>query len=334
MQALRESTTLRVGGIPEAYLSITDTASLSEARNYLRTSKRPYAILGGGSNVLAAEEIKGVILRNAIEGITYVDRVDEVIVRAGGGVRWDDLVADTVREGYWGLENLSGIPGTVGAAPIQNVGAYGVEVAQSIEYVEFFDLESGGMHILSNKDCAFGYRTSIFSREARTWFITSVSFRLSKSPLRKLTYVDLAKTFVHNTSPSIQEVRDAVLHIRSQKFPDSKMIGSAGSFFKNLLISSTEFTRLRGIFSEIPGHELSDGRYKVPLAYILEALGYRGVREGNVGLYERQPLVLITYPGARADAVDIFARNVERSIFDKTGFHIEREVKKFPHFSW
>jgi UDP-N-acetylmuramate dehydrogenase len=333
MEALRDLTTLRVGGTPEGYFSISDTKSLLEAREFLRSQHKPYAILGGGSNVLAADLVPGYILRVSIPGISYdMSREGTVLARVGAGVSWDSFVEDSVARGLWGVENLSGIPGTTGATPIQNVGAYGREVRDQIVSVEAVDMASGEVRVFSNAECQFEYRSSRFAKGGEPLCITKVTFRLSEVPGPELTYPDLQRMFADDSSPTPARVRDAILSIRSKKFPSLAEVGTAGSFFKNPILSESVFEGIRNQFPGIPGIRLRENAVKVPLAFILDRLGFRGRRAGVVGLHEKQPIVLVHFGGGTAYDIDSFASSVERDVLHATRLRIEREVKFFPKF--
>lgn len=262
-------------------------------------------------------------------GRSYVTDGADVLVTAGAGEDWDGLVAETVEKGLWGLENLSAIPGTVGASPVQNVGAYGVEAKDVIDSVAVFDTRSKKLHTLTAAECAFGYRDSVFKHEQGGHLIvTSVTFRLSKQPNPKLGYPDVEK-ILNNTSSALtpQHVRDAIIEIRSRKLPDVRSIGTAGSFFKNPILEQAAYDALRKRWPELPSFSTGTGKVKIPLAWILDhVLHLSGFREKNVGLWPAQPLVVVQYGGATAEEIDVFARSIAQKVFDATGICIEREV--------
>lgn len=321
-------TTFQIGGRAEYFVVVQNKDELKEAVRFAKEKKLAITILGGGSNVLIADEgIHGLVIKNEIGGIEYKEDGENVFVRAGAGVEWDALVAETVSKGYWGLENLSLIPGTVGATPIQNMGAYGVEVADVIVSVGAFDVPTLEQRVFTNAECEFGYRDSKFKHtEGQRFIVTDVTYKLSKSPKPILHYKDLESRF-NGEMPSIQAIREAVIEIRSAKFPDTKSIGTAGSFFKNPIITAEAFKILREKYTEIPGFPEGNESVKVPLGWVLDrALGIKGVREGNVGTYEAQALVLVNLGGATAKEVDAFAKKIEEKVFDATQIKIEREV--------
>lgn len=326
-------TTLGVGGRADFFLVVTNEDELREGVRFAKERELPISIMGGGSNVLVRDSgVRGLVIKNQILGISYSEEGESVFVTAGGGIIWDDLVFDTVNKGYWGLENLSAIPGTVGATPVQNVGAYGVEVGDLISEVRAYDLTSDKFVNLSRTDCRFGYRDSFFKTETGRWmFIVSVTYKLSLIPAPKTHYQDLVSRFGSDVaSPTLDEVRNTVIAIRSCKFPDVKVIGTAGSFFKNPKISKQEADDLVVDYPSLPVFPQSDGSVKVSLGFILDKIcGLRGHREGNVGLYDKQALVLVNYGGATEKEIVAFANDVARKVFDKTKIKIEWEVNFF-----
>lgn len=326
--SLKAHTTFGIGGNAEHFAVVHTKEMLEEASQFAKDRALPIFMLGGGSNVLVADEgVEGLTIKNEITDISYDDEGDAVIVRAGAGVTFDALVAKTVQKELWGLENLSSIPGTVGATPVQNVGAYGVEVADTIEYVRVFDVENGTHTELSKEECRFGYRDSFFkTSDGKKYMVTEVAYRLSKKGDPKLSYKDLARTFT-DQKPNLHEIREAVIAIRKEKFPDWRAIGTAGSFFKNPIITHEEYALLAAKYSGLPAFVLPSGDVKVPLGWILEhVLNIKGVRVGNVGTYEKQALVVVNYKNASAREIDMFAREIEQIIFDTCGITVEREV--------
>lgn len=329
---LKEHTTFHIGGPADYFVSVASVNELKEAITFAQERSLPITMLGGGSNMLVSDDgIRGLVIHVGILGMEYESiPPHDAIVHVGAGVMLDELVRDTVARGYWGLENLSAIPGTVGATPIQNVGAYGVEVASRISSVTALHKTSGEERVFTLSECAFGYRSSFFKTEAgKEFVITNVSFKLTKIPTPHLHYADLVR-FFGDADPSQKEIRDAVIRIRSKKFPDWNVIGTAGSFFKNPFISKEAFNALRIKLPELLGYENKDGTMKIPLGWILDkVLHVRGVRVGEVGTYEGQSLVILNYGGATARDVDAFASDIEKKVYDATGVHIEREVRRY-----
>lgn len=323
-------TTLGVGGDAEYFTEVYSERDLLKAALWAKQEGIRITVLGGGSNVLIRDEgVTGLVIKNYIGGhvLNTLDGSDDIFLSVGAGVFFDELVKFTVEKGFWGLENLSGIPGSVGATPIQNVGAYGAEISDTVDSVQVFDVIEGKIKVLNNTECAFTYRSSIFRKEQTgNLIITKVLFRLSTNGTPNLTYKDLQEYF-KNYTPTQIEVRNAVIEIRKNKFPDWNQTGTAGSFFKNPIISKAEYKKLAALYPTIPGFGVEGDNVKVPLGWILDkVLNIRGVQEGNVGTYKGQALVLINCGGATAEEITMFAKNIEKKVFEKTKIKIEREV--------
>jgi UDP-N-acetylmuramate dehydrogenase len=297
--------------------------------------------LGEGSNVLFGDRgFDGYVIRPIIKGVDYVENESDMdsettLVVAGAGEHWDDVVASSVSKNLSGLENMSWIPGSVGAAPVQNIGAYGAEIKEIIEWIEVFDPTTEKVKRLSRAECNFGYRDSFFkTTEGKGLVILRVAMRLQKNALPNISYKDLANYFsTKNESPTISEVRDAVIKIRQSKLPDVHEVGTAGSFFKNPIVSANQFETISKDFPGIPsfpvdaGFGVQKGGRKIPLAWILDKVcGLNDYREGNVGLYKTQPLALVNFGGATTDEIKKFAKKVSDIVREKTGIKIEWEV--------
>lgn len=335
----------REGGVPIARVTTFKNAGTLESL-YVATSREslveiiqsipretPRMILGGGSNTLfVRDSYAGVVIKNEIRGIEVVsDTSEHVVVRVGAGEGWDDFVAYTLQAGWYGLENLSYIPGTVGASPIQNIGAYGVEVGKYISAVEVCGLYSGESSTYTHDQCNFGYRESYFkSREGRAWCITYVHFTLTKTPSVCISYKDLTNYFLDKPEPTPQIVREAVGAIRRAKFPDLLTVGTAGSYFKNPVITREESERLMLRYPGIPVYPYRDGLVKVSCAWILDVVcGLKGYVRGNAGLYEKQPLVLTLKPTASAREVEELEQYIVGIVYEKTGITLVPEVEKY-----
>ena len=348
--SLKELTTLQTGGTARYFAVAGSAAELREAVAIAKEKDLPFFILGGGSNLLVSQGIiDAVVVQNSIRGVEWRDEEASVLAVSGAGENWDALVAESVRRGLWGLENLSGIPGTVGAAPVQNIGAYGAELAELLAWVEGFDALSGETKTLSLEACRLSYRESFFKTAAgKNFIITRVALRLKKDGAPNLSYKDLQQYFSAKPTPTLAEIRTAVLEVRSKKFPDLTQFGTAGSFFKNPIVSTEAFAALKKRFPDLPGFQLPrlptrlpiggqvGGQattnyqvpsFKIPLAWILEHLcNLKGLRKGSVGLFPNQPIVLVNYGGATAEEIRAFAEEIERIVREKTGITIEREV--------
>lgn len=327
---LAPHTTLGIGGPAEHFIEAETQTDVVNAVRWAKERNLNITILGSGSNVLVSDDgVKGLVIRMGMRGVTYnEENGTTVLMTAGAGVILDELICELTKRGLWGLENLSGIPGTVGATPIQNVGAYGVEVSDVIHSVKVFDIETGDVHEFDNATCGFAYRHSFFKTEAgKRYIVLRVTFRLSRTPHPQCAYKDLAEQFAKTVNPSLADIRDSVLNIRSAKFPDWKMLGTAGSFFKNPIISYSTFELLQRKYPELPGYIEPSGMVKISLGWILDkVLGKKGYRMGKVGLYEKQALVLVNHGGATEQEVKIFSENIIREVMEKTGIAIEYEV--------
>lgn len=328
--SLAAYTTLHVGGNAEFFVAVTTEKELDEAVCYAQEHDLPITVLGGGSNVLISDEgVSGLVIHNQIEGVSQeVDGI-EVKVTAGAGEVLDSLVSWSVSEGYWGLENLSHIPGSVGATPIQNVGAYGVEVKDVITAVKVYDTHLRKFVIFTNEECQFGYRDSYFKHEGKDRYIVSaVTYTLSTEKKPQLAYKDLTNRF-SDAEPTLQDIRDAVIEIRSKKFPDWTQVGTAGSFFKNPILSKVQFDALQSRYPEMPSYVVDEHHVKIPLAWILDkVLGLRGEGQGSVGQYEGQALVLINNGAATADTIVTYAQQIVQKVYEVTGIEVQWEVTR------
>ncbi len=329
---LSAHTTFKLGGPARFFCVVKSESDLRDALEFSQTQRVPFFIMGGGSNVLVNDlGYKGLVIKMEMSGATYETSGDSALVTAWAGENWDELVAKSVEWNLWGLENLSLIPGTVGASPVQNIGAYGVEVKDLIESVRTIDARTYKEKIFSNKECTFSYRDSAFKKhEFKNYVIVSVTFKLSAVPRPNLSYKDIKEFFSKKqvSNPTLSEIRDAVIQIRVGKFPDLSKIGTAGSFWKNPIISKTLFEKLKAKNPDIPSFYVDEARVKIPLAWILDNVcHFKGFRQGYVGLYEKQPLVLIAERGAASCDVESLADHIKMTVRERTGVEIEREVE-------
>lgn len=302
-----------------------------DLRDFLQaTPKReiPVFVLGGGSNVLFIGNFYGLILHPQIAGISAMREDDnDVYVRVGAGVDWDELVAWTVEKGYFGLENLSLIPGQVGAAPIQNIGAYGVEVKDYIYQVEMIDITTGDKEIMSAEQCQFGYRDSVFKNDLKgKKVITYVTFKLSKTPVYHLEYGSLMEEVDSYGEINLHHVRKAVIAIRESKLPDPAVIGNAGSFFKNPVVSREKFIELQHHYPQIPSYKVSEEEIKIPAAWLIEKCGWKGQQKGQAGVHDKQPLVLINLGKASGGEILALAKEIQDSVIQKFDINLNMEV--------
>jgi len=295
--------------------------------------------LGGGSNVLFTKDFDGMVVLNKSKG-TNVTEVGEndIYVHARGGEIWHDLVIFAVDHGYWGIENLALIPGTVGAAPVQNIGAYGTELKDVLESVEVFDIETGEKRILNKEECELGYRESVFKNKLKgKCFISTVTLKLSKAPKPNLSYkilsdflekpADVKALAGKNkiASYSLKDIFDAVIAIRRSKLPDPKITGNVGSFFKNVFVSKEQLENLLKIYPELPYFE-EGGVVKIPAGWLIEQCGWKGKRIGNVGVHKKQALFLVNYGGAAGSEIVELANKISTSVQKKFGLGLTPEV--------
>ena len=287
--------------------------------------------LGGGSNVLLCNDYPGLLIRNAIKGLQIVHEDDDhVLLRVYSGESWHETVMYCVERNWGGIENLSLIPGTVGAAPMQNIGAYGVELEQVFDQLEALNLNTLELETFNKTQCAFGYRESVFKRQLKgQYFIYSVTFKLSKKPIIHADYGDiqaiLNKKGLSAETAGIKDVSDAVIHIRQSKLPDPKVLGNSGSFFKNPQITKEHFEALKLQFPDIKGYPQNDGM-KVPAGWLIEQCGWKGKRVGNTGSHAKQALVLVNYGGATGSEIYQLAQDIIQSVADKFSIQLEPEV--------
>lgn len=292
---------------------------------------RPRLILGGGSNVLFTRDFKGLVIQPGFLGVEILKADDtHVWIRVGAGENWDGFVRRCLKNQWYGLENLVRIPGLVGASPIQNVGAYGVEIAPFFEELEAIDLATGRHRRFNRDACAFGYRTSRFKNEPKDRFlITAVTFRLLRSPRICIVYSALARELrsVPDREKTPAAVADAVDRIRQRVLPDPETIGNAGSFFKNPVLEAAEADTIRRAFPELPCYPAENGRIKVAAGWMIEQCGWKGRRVGRCGVYERQALVIVNHGGATGAEILDLATAIQRSVAERFGVRLEPEPR-------
>ncbi len=285
--------------------------------------------LGGGSNVLFTKDFDGIVILNKLKGIEIVFEDEKSIsVKAMGGELWHDLVVFAAERNYWGIENLSLVPGTVGAAPMQNIGAYGAELKNTLRQVEAIDLASGVIRVFSHEECHLGYRDSVFKNTLKgKYFILSITIELSKIPTPNISYKILRDHLEKNgiAVKSSKDIADAVADIRRSKLPDPKVIGNAGSFFKNAFLEKKDIEVLLARYPEMPHFE-EDGTTKVPSAWFIEMCGWKGKRAGNAGVHDKQALVLINHGGATGEEIKNLAEQIIQSVHEKFGLTLTPEV--------
>lgn len=324
----------------ERYLALTDLNQLKGPE----FKQAPDLVLGGGSNMLLLDKVPGLTLHVALGGISILNRADAspppsalpttnfqqptITIRVAAGVDWNQFVRYTLDQGWYGFENLILIPGTVGAAPVQNIGAYGAEVAERIEAVHVWEYGVGAQ-VLSPEACDFGYRDSRFKREPGRFLITAVDLRLNGDPELKTGYgaiqTELSRLKVENPTPN--DVALAVTNIRRSKLPDWFFLGNSGSFFKNPVVLKSDYNRLKTEFEDLPSYPIDDDHVKLPAGWLIDRAGLRGARTGAVGTYEKQALVMVNHGGATGREVLAFSKGVQAEVRAKFGVELEREVR-------
>ncbi|MDY7393710.1 UDP-N-acetylmuramate dehydrogenase [Aureibaculum sp. 2210JD6-5] len=309
------------------FIAIT---SIDELKQLLQKQK-DFFVLGGGSNLLLTQDFDKLVVHIAFKGIEIVEENDNyVIVKASAGENWHQFVLWCISHDFGGVENMSLIPGNVGTAPIQNIGAYGVELKDTCTKVETIEIETGKTQTFTNDECEFGYRNSVFKNELKgKYIITNVFFKLTKNNHRLNSSYGAIRSELEKKGikePSIKNISDAVIAIRQSKLPDPKELGNSGSFFKNPVISTTEFKKLQENFPDAPHYNVSETEIKVPAGWLVEQCGFKGKRIGNTGSHKNQALVLVNYGNASGKEVYELSKLIQKTVFDKFGIAIEAEV--------
>lgn len=312
------------------FVSADTVADLQQILVHPIYGKMPKLILGGGSNILFTKDFEGLVIKINIKGIDKIKEDDDhVWLKVGAGENWHQFVLHCIEKGYAGLENLSLIPGTVGAAPMQNIGAYGVEIKDVFEELEAISMADGSVHIFGNQACQFGYRQSIFKLAAKDQYvIVSATFRLNKKPVFNTSYGAIQETLdqFNVKTLTIKAISDAVIYIRQSKLPDPLKIGNAGSFFKNPSIEPTLYAQIKEVFPAVPGYAQPDGLIKVPAGWLIEQCGWKGKAVGNAGVHANQALVLVNRGNARGEEIKQLAEAVQTSVQEKFGIALSPEV--------
>ncbi len=328
--SLKQYTTMKLGG-EARYMATADSASdvVSLYRN-ARKENLPIFVLGGGSNVITHDEVfEGIVLLNKIKGFEVISETDETAdVKIGAGEVWDEVVEKAIGLGLQGVEAMSGIPGTAGAAPVQNVGAYGQEIADTLISLEAYDSKTDTIVTISADECDFSYRNSIFrDKEKGRYCILNITLRLNKAEPKPPYYASLQKYIDENDirEVNLSVIRVAVLSIRSEKLPDPAELPSAGSFFKNALVEKWKLEELQKEYSDIPNYAMSDGRYKIPTGWLIDKAGLRGYRSHGMRVYEKNALVLVNDSATGYDDLAAIREEIVQIVFDKFGIKIEQE---------
>jgi UDP-N-acetylmuramate dehydrogenase len=326
--SLAPFTTFGIGGPARFFVRVQNVEELQEAIAFANTKTLPTLLLGGGSNMLVPDRgFDGLVIKIEIAGAELVEEGSNTLLIAGAGESWDMVVAKSVSKELWGLENLSGIPGTVGGAVVQNIGAYGAALSQTLLWVEVYNSKEGVTQKLSNAECAFGYRDSFFKHHPNC-VVLRAAFTLSAEPSANVSYKDLASRF-SDSSQDLGAIREAVLEIRKGKFPDLSVEGTAGSFFKNPILPTAEAQALKQKYPQMPLFDMPEtSGVKVPLAWLLDkVLNLKGATVGGARLYEKQPLVIAAQKNTSANDVAMLAEKVQKEVKEKLQIEIEAEVK-------
>ena len=330
--SLRPYTTFGIEAQASYFADIASETDLDTLFQLNEFKDLPKLIMGGGSNLLLTQDFPGLALRLTLGGINIVREDDtHIYVQAGAGVGWHELVMYCVEKNLAGMENLSLIPGTVGAAPMQNIGAYGVEIEQLFDHLEAVHIETGEKRRFEHADCQFGYRESVFKHQLKgQYIITSVTFRLDKTPTFHTRYGAISETLtemgITDETMSIKAISDAVIRIRRSKLPDPAEIGNAGSFFKNPEIPALQFDQLKTTYPAMPGYPMGSDRVKVPAGWLIEQAGWKGYRNGDAGVHAKQALVLVNYGHATGHEILALAHQIQASVLEQFGITINPEV--------
>lgn len=331
-QSLRSFNTFGLNVSCQELISFDSVETLSSSLNEIRLNNMNFLILGGGSNVLFTEDYDGIVLKNDIKGIDIISQSDSaVLVEVGGGEVWHEFVLWSIQNNYGGIENMSLIPGSVGAAPMQNIGAYGVEIKDVFESLDAYSIASEDEDQFDLEACRFGYRESVFKRALKNQYvITKVRFWLTKEGHHKIntSYGMISQELMNRgiQTPTIKDVSDAVIAIRESKLPNPKEIGNSGSFFKNPILPIEQIEQLKNMHPDIPVYPVNETHSKTAAGWLIDQAGWKGFREGNFGVHKKQALVLVNYGGASGKDVYNLSEKIIASIQEKFGITLEREV--------
>ncbi len=328
--SLKPYNTFGIEAFAKYFTSIDTIENIKELLQSTEYKNNERLILGGGSNMLLTKNVDAIVVKNNLKGITVVNETAEhVFVKCAGGEVWHEFVMWCINQNYGGLENLSLIPGCTGASPMQNIGAYGVEIKDTFYELEAVHAITGEEKTFSKSDCEFGYRESVFKHQLKNQFIiTSVTFQLSKNPSFHIEYGAIKQELdtMNISELSIKAISQAVINIRSSKLPNPKEIGNAGSFFKNPEVSSNVYERLKNEFQNLVAYPLENGNYKLAAGWLIEQSGLKGYRVGDAGVHKLQALVLVNYGGATGNEIYDLSTHVLKTVHDKFGVALEREV--------
>jgi UDP-N-acetylmuramate dehydrogenase len=328
---LKSFNSLALPAKAEFFCSIDTVSQLQQALAYANQKNLKITPIGGGSNLVLAGDLSGLVLHINLKGISTLTEMDGSIeISVAAGEDWHEFVILCLSNGWHGLENLALIPGSMGAAPIQNIGAYGIELGQFLQSVDVLNSTTGQLEVLTHKDCEFGYRTSIFKQSARDkYIITAVNLRLSTQPVTHVSYPALAD-LIEGHKPTPKIIFDSVCQLRRSKLPDPKEIPNVGSFFKNPIISQQQADKLIAAYPEIPTFPVEHGLTKVAAAWLIEHCGFKGKRQGKVGVHHKQALVLVNFEGNGEDILSL-AHTIKSQVAEKFAVVLEVEPRIYGH---
>lgn len=327
---LQPYNTLNISAKAKYFAKVKSESQLKEILMHPGSSDLQIIILGGGSNILFVDDYDGLVLHIEIMGREVIKETDEhVWLKIGAGENWHDIVRYCVEKGWGGIENLSLIPGTVGAAPIQNIGAYGVELEEVFEWLEAVDIEGRATRKYEKEHCEFGYRDSIFKGELKgIVIVTNVVLRLSKNPELNTSYGAIQDKLEEKgiSNPTIRDISDIVIEIRNSKLPKPETLGNAGSFFKNPVVKEQVYERIHQDYSDMPAYPMNENKFKIPAGWLIEETGWKGKVVGNTGTYEQQALVIVNHGGATGEEILQLSKEIRASVKDQFGIELVPEV--------
>ena len=327
--SLKDYNTFGIAANAKYFASFSSEKQLVELLKNSICKTEPLFILGGGSNILLSQDFEGLVLANNIKGIEIIAEDEKsTSIAVGAGEIWHNFVLWSIQENLSGIENLALIPGLVGASPMQNIGAYGIEVKDFITKVSYIEIESGNQKSFTNSECNFSYRNSIFKDKLKgKAVITEVVYKLSKTPLNNTKYGAITDELKRlDKKPSPESIAQAVINIRSRKLPDPKVLGNSGSFFKNPIIKTIQFEKLKKDFPEMIGYKVSETETKIAAGWLIDNAGLKGYRKADAGVHKNQALVLVNYGNASGSEIINLAEEIQQTIVDKYGIQIELEV--------
>lgn len=324
---LRTLNTMALPAQAACFVQVVTLDELKAALSWAKEQSQPVLVLGGGSNLIFAQDFAGLVIRLDLRGIEWLEDGDNPLIRASAGEPWHDFVCWTLQQGLSGLENLSLIPGTVGAAPVQNIGAYGVEVKDAIQNVLALDRETLGIVTLSRDECQFAYRDSSFKQNPQRWVIVGVDFRLSRSFQPQLDYGPIQSELSSRgiTQPSALDVSQAVIAIRQSKLPNPKELANAGSFFKNPIVCAAQAEQLQQRYADLVSYPIGDGKVKLAAGWLIDKAGWKGHRQGDAAVHEKQALVLVNFGQATGVHILALAERIQADVLQRFGVALEIE---------